>query len=371
MNPLRLRRIMQLVLATAATDAAIACGGAIASDGESAENEFPARDGARKERKPSPDWPDPFRRDASHRDGNVHDAAVDAYKEASIDVNLPPLCRTGAAPWDPVFLCGPDASASCNQPWPDAGWSYDCEAVCDVYEKDWRWTNPGPASCDWTGTSISYRCGTCYALGRIPDGTAECAIGTSIGERLAMQAYYEAASVVAFERLAGVLEREGASADLVLRVRKAARDEERHARMFTALASERGGVVRALAMEEEKVDLATLALENAREGCVRETFGALIALHQAEHAKDGVLREAFASIAEDEITHAALSWELVHFFEARLGTRHHEERRGAALAFRSAATQSYDAIDEALGVPRPAVARAMFDDLFTRVHAVA
>ena len=50
--------------------------------------------------------------------------------------------------------------------------------------------------------------------------------------------------------------------------------------------------------------------ENAREGCVRETFGALIAMHQAERAGDPIIRRAMRRIAEEETRHAELAWEV-------------------------------------------------------------
>jgi hypothetical protein len=44
--------------------------------------------------------------------------------------------------------------------------------------------------------------------------------------------------------------------------------------------------------------LEELATDNAVEGCVRETFAALLAVHQSEHGTDPSIREAFGSIAD-------------------------------------------------------------------------
>jgi len=60
--------------------------------------------------------------------------------------------------------------------------------------------------------------------------------------------------------------------------------------------------------------LVDVALENAVEGCVRETYGALIATRQAEAASDPVVRRAMRKIAADETAHAALSWDVASFF---------------------------------------------------------
>ena len=50
--------------------------------------------------------------------------------------------------------------------------------------------------------------------------------------------------------------------------------------------------------------LGVVAIENAVEGCVRETFGALIASWQAEHARDPGIKRLMRSIARDETRHA-------------------------------------------------------------------
>jgi hypothetical protein len=56
--------------------------------------------------------------------------------------------------------------------------------------------------------------------------------------------------------------------------------------------------------------LVEVARENAGEGCVRETFGAMTAAFQARHARDAKLRTLMASIAHDEAGHARLAWEI-------------------------------------------------------------
>jgi len=51
---------------------------------------------------------------------------------------------------------------------------------------------------------------------------------------------------------------------------------------------------------------------------VNETFGALTAMYQAEHAEDGVVRAAMKRIARDETRHAELAWEIARWLEPRL-----------------------------------------------------
>ncbi|MCY1008004.1 hypothetical protein OV079_21085 [Nannocystis pusilla] len=64
--------------------------------------------------------------------------------------------------------------------------------------------------------------------------------------------------------------------------------------------------------------LEALARENAVEGCVRETFGALVARYQASVAADEPLRRLFAAIAEDELDHAALAWDVATWLNGQL-----------------------------------------------------
>jgi hypothetical protein len=54
-------------------------------------------------------------------------------------------------------------------------------------------------------------------------------------------------------------------------------------------------------------DLETLAIENAVEGCVGETFGVLIGMWQSVAAPTAALRTFFATVTNDELRHAALS----------------------------------------------------------------
>ena len=53
-----------------------------------------------------------------------------------------------------------------------------------------------------------------------------------------------------------------------------------------------------------------LAIENVVEGCVREGFAALQALHQSRHAKDVELRTTMAQIFRDEAKHVELAFQI-------------------------------------------------------------
>jgi hypothetical protein len=69
------------------------------------------------------------------------------------------------------------------------------------------------------------------------------------------------------------------------------------------------------------------------EGCVRETFGALVAAWQASHSSDPEVAAALERIARDELRHAALSWAIARWSEAVLG----ETERASIAAAREAA----------------------------------
>jgi hypothetical protein len=64
--------------------------------------------------------------------------------------------------------------------------------------------------------------------------------------------------------------------------------------------------------------LTAIAEENAVEGCVRETFGALLATFQATHAADTSVRAAMRRIARDETRHAVLGWRIASWVEGRV-----------------------------------------------------
>ena len=172
--------------------------------------------------------------------------------------------------------------------------------------------------------------------GRRPAGLARVAArGSALGAHFASAAHLEAASVVAFERLAGELRGHGAPAGLVSRSQRAARDEVRHARSMGQLARRFGAQVPPVRVAAPGArSLADLALENAVEGCVHESFGAAVGAWQAGAARDGRIRRSMAAVAVDEAAHAQLAWDLDAWLQTRLGRA---ERRRVAAARSDAA----------------------------------
>ena len=82
-------------------------------------------------------------------------------------------------------------------------------------------------------------------------------------------------------------------APLVRAARRSAREEARHARLLRAVCELRGAheVPEAEAPRSVR-SLAEVARENAVEGCAGETWGALVAMHQAARAQDPAVRAA-------------------------------------------------------------------------------
>ena len=357
MTKRNLRRLMHLVLTTSAT----ACGGAVATELGSAPGNETA--GTNSETEPRPE-------SKPRRDAGPPDASQPDTSKPDVVVQL--SCVTGNIDPSADLCCDTPNDPACQGMGGGDQCQLDCRKVCEKVAPGLG--SDGMQGCHYSASAtdpkIYYYCGTC-GVGRIPDDVATIARGGSVAERLAMQAYYEAASVVAFARLAGVLAAESAPQTLVRRVTRAAEDERRHAELFTRLAEARGACVPPLDDAPASSSLFALALENAREGCVRETYGALVALHQSQHAADAELRAAFATVADDEIAHAALSWELARYFDSRLSTEERalveRERRAATQHFREIATREHDAIDAVLGAPAPAKGRVLYDELFARV----
>ncbi|MBL8949938.1 MAG: hypothetical protein JNK82_04115 [Myxococcaceae bacterium] len=139
------------------------------------------------------------------------------------------------------------------------------------------------------------------------------------GGYLARMAHFEAASVSAFTHLAEELDDLQAPLEYVERAKKAAREEVVHAHAVSALARKRGAVAPSPRLKPPPLrTLEEVATENAAEGCVREAFGALVGLYQSVHATAPDVRATMQLVADDEVSHAALSLELHHHFTSRL-----------------------------------------------------
>jgi rubrerythrin len=167
-----------------------------------------------------------------------------------------------------------------------------------------------------TGTGYEYFCEGRRPLGHVEGGDEECS--DALGRTLAAMAHLEAASVVAFEQLAAQLRGFDAPRELIERCGIAASEERAHARWLTMLAVRRGAVVPEVTQTSATSSLLDVALHNAVEGCVHETFAALLAAHRERRASSPTLRRVFAKLAIDEAGHAQLAWDIHAWLQTQL-----------------------------------------------------
>jgi len=197
-----------------------------------------------------------------------------------------------------------------------------------------------------------------------------------VGAYFARAAHDEAASVYAFAALEQELAALGAPTALLARIRAAAADEVRHAQAIARLASDRGGRCHA----PERRAFATrgaleIAVENAVEGCVRETWAALLAAHQAEHARDPQVRDVMRGIADDEARHAELAWAIDQWLQGILDPAGQAEVARARAASAASVVTSVAASEpalaciEAAGVPGRASATRLCQGLAAALWA--
>jgi hypothetical protein len=207
--------------------------------------------------------------------------------------------------------------------------------------------------------------------GRKPEGLARATFEGpgAVARYLAQAAHLEAAAVGAFAILARELAAHGAPRRLQARARAAAKDEVRHARAMTALAKRAGATPpRAVIAKHAVRPLEEIALENAAEGCIRETFGATVAWIQADRARDPRVRGAMRRIAADEARHAELSWDVARWLDTKLcpaaRRRVHGARIAALEALRAEMSRDPHAeLAREVGLPSAAEARRALDAL--------
>ena len=197
--------------------------------------------------------------------------------------------------------------------------------------------------------------------------------GDPLGVWFAATARVEAAAVTAFEELAEELRHHGAPEELVVWAERSAEEEVEHARLVGRLAR-RYGVepLPARSAAGQVRSLEAIALDNAVEGLVRETYGAAVAHHQAAAAEDPAVRQVMEVVAEDESRHAAFSWALHAWLLERLdpAARARVERAvdEAVARFEQAAGRPVDArLQRLAGLPGPEASQRILAELRARV----
>ncbi|MBX3191091.1 MAG: hypothetical protein KF819_29105 [Labilithrix sp.] len=314
-----MQRVASVLAHILASTAIVACGGATADVPGDPAGTSPATTSGSSPGKPPPPQPPP-----STDAGTTTDAATDG----------------GACA--PVFV----GTGSCSDVWHQVcGIPKDIDLTNPTQEQCDRLCGPSPAPNKYWGCSEykladlpgpSVECYTCVE-GRRPEGYVDPPLVPTIAGWLAHAADLERVSIDAFRILQRELVHHGAPADLVARAAEAEADEVRHARVLATLARREGATLSAAPVQHGGVRaLVDIALENAIEGCVRETYGALVAGWQADHARRIDVRRVMKSVYRDETAHAALAWDVHAWILERLSA---EERARVERAMR-------DALDE-------------------------
>jgi hypothetical protein len=207
--------------------------------------------------------------------------------------------------------------------------------------------------------SATVQCAPSCVAGRRPAAfTPTTEHGADLGAHFARAAELEALAVIAFRNLRAELLELGAPSRLLRALTSAARDEVRHARATRRLARRFGrATAEPHALPRAARSIEAIAIENAVEGCVREAYGALSAVWQAQAAADPSVRGALRKIARDEVRHAALSMKVQRWLEPRLDP---QGRRRVAEAKRAAVRELRAELD--VTPPEPTVRLAGYPD---------
>lgn len=209
-------------------------------------------------------------------------------------------------------------------------------------------------------------------IGRRPEGLAKLGrsdTGCAVGDYFAEVAQLEEAAVEAFRVIVLELKHWDAPQALIEQALIAYLDEIRHTAQTGALARRFGAQPQSPQCQPRELrELFAFALDNAVEGCVRETFGAAYARHQASTAGDFEVRRVLRQIASDEERHASLSWQMHQWAMTQLSG---EQQQAIFRAQRVAVEQLRAQVDEQLsdevhrvaGVPDSKTSLAIIHEL--------
>jgi hypothetical protein len=361
----RLRALFQRLLLLSAATSPLACSSSSSDDGsaDGGSNDATVSDAELDAKEPH-DAANVFDADASVKtdpygfvdaacdpafiDGGGDEGGCDFWE--ALPCGLPPGTQTSRC-----NLLLVQCAVLCNQ-------SANYQRVCDIRECELVDASSIPDT-----TPLTLECATgavaCVGAGRRPEGLRDASraraarASSAVGGALADMARLEAASVHAFRRLGVELRSMRAPCSLVRAAERSARDEVRHARVMSRLARGHGGVRGRVTVKPPRRarSLEAFAIDNAVEGCVRESFGALVAAHQTSRAPDPELTRAMRHIAEDETRHAALAWSIARWVHPRLSASEQARvlraTREALTALRCEVASTSTELASALGLP--------------------
>jgi hypothetical protein len=285
--------------------------------------------------------------DASLGDGGGDSGVEDSGAPVDAGPCAPRTIYVDAQAPDGGIECGVFNQYSCGIPYPIYDGGNDA-GVVTLYDDCFFSTNDCPRLCPGdlffnchiygdvcdagvilqkSTDSMIVECASCpNGVGRKPRGLeaprARRCNTNALGNYFANAAHLEAASVHAFRILRRELLSFGAPKNLVDAAKRAEHDEVRHTRITTRIARAHGAKPPKVRVRRgANRSLEAIATENAVEGCVRETFGALVAMWQAERASDADVAVAMKTIAVDETSHAQLAWSVAAWAEKRLDAK--------------------------------------------------
>ena len=170
--------------------------------------------------------------------------------------------------------------------------------------------------------SCTYEYSIACVGGRLPNGLdvqASMESQHEVGAYFAQLAYLEEAAVLAFDFVIEELKQLGAPQVLIEQSLAAKQDEIEHTILATQLAKRYGATPPPVEASTFTMrPLVEIAIDNQREGCVRETYGSLMGMWQSMTSIDPVVRAVMERIALDESRHAALSWSISEWLTPQL-----------------------------------------------------
>lgn len=380
----RLARCFQVIaIAAGAAGAAVACGSHASGDGATGAGD-------------AGDASDPGDSTFAQESGeaSLSDAGPAHDAEVTIDVGCGAIVILDDASTDAADIC--DYTLTCGLqksyglthvgctivPADPYGNPMDADGFLDCSVREGLGCSDG----SWIATdggAVTFQCSGCFGGGgRRPPGLVGASRAqrrgmTRAGAHFAEMARLEAASVQAFDRLAGELAEHRAPRRLVEAARESARDEERHAAAMGRLAQRFGAKASGARVRHVgRRSLAAIARENAVEGCVRETFGALVNTWQAMNARDEGVRSVLGEIARDETRHAALAWEIAAWAESRVSTRERNaidraRHRAVAALTSEIARETPRDLREGVGLPDAAQLGRMLAEVGAQLWGIS
>jgi hypothetical protein len=269
----------------------------------------------------------------------------------------------------------------------DVGTPAQCAALCGTDAHGESPTGCSVSASAGGGTLYCQVIGTQYCPatlngGRRPGYFASLGFGPvprgrELGVHFARAACMEAGSVEAFRMLRDELVAHGAPRRLVRSAMRAIRDEIRHVRQTSALARRFGEepIAPRPVPPRPRRAFEAIALENAVEGCIRETYSALECAWQASAATDPVVRATMKRIARDEMRHLELSWAIHAWAVPRLDAVARErvaaaQRAEIATLLGEVSHDPHVSLRGAGGLPRAAHSRALVAAIAGRAASI-